>query len=132
MIPSAELQFSFARSGGPGGQNVNKVNSKALLRWDFARNMTLPAGMRERFLQRYGSQLTVEGELLIVSDRFRDRLRNQEDCLEKLRAILLSVLHPPKPRKKTKPSRAAKERRKEKKRQHGDKKRSRSKGSWDV
>ena len=125
-IPETELEFSFVRSSGPGGQAVNKVNSKAQLRWNFASSAALPCGVRMRFLQRLGSRLTKTGDLLIMSDRFRDRLQNQQDCLDKLRDLLLLVAVAPKPRKKTKPGRGARERAKVSKQRQGDKKRSRA------
>ncbi len=124
-IPDDELRFSFARSSGPGGQNVNKVNSKAILRWDVSNSPSLPADVRERFVGAYGSRITVEGEIVIVGERFRDQPKNIADCREKLRAMLAAVARPPKKRKKTKPSRAAKQRRLDSKKREGDKKRGR-------
>jgi len=126
-IPLNEFEFSFARSSGPGGQNVNKVNSKAVLRWNPSKCPHLGIGPRERFLRIFASRLTTEGELVLTSDRFRDQLRNQEDCIQKLKDMLLSVATPPKPRKKTKPSFSSKLKRHESKRKHADKKRSRQK-----
>ncbi|HEY2761000.1 MAG TPA: alternative ribosome rescue aminoacyl-tRNA hydrolase ArfB [Pirellulales bacterium] len=121
-IADEELSFTFARSSGPGGQNVNKVNTKALLRWSVASSPSLPAEVRDRFLQRYGSQLTIAGEILIASQRFRDQRQNQRDCLEKLRAMLGSVAARPKRRKKTQPTRSSIERRRTEKRVHSQKK----------
>ena len=95
QIPLAEFEITFARSSGPGGQNVNKVNSKALLRWAAGRSPSLPEAVRERFLQKYANRLTNEGELLVTSQRYRDAPRNSQDCLDKLRAMLLGVVHPP-------------------------------------
>lgn len=129
-ISAAELSFSFARSSGPGGQNVNKVNSKALLRWNFAGSQ-IPIDVKERFRKAFGSRLTKEGELLVTSDRFRDQARNHDDCLEKLREMLLTVAYPPKKRKKTKPTRSSQERRHSSKKKQGEKKRGRSRPSWD-
>lgn len=131
IIPSHELKFSFSRSSGPGGQNVNKVNSKAQLRWNPAANQSLPEAVKIRFLSRFHSKLTVDGEILLVSDESRNQKQNQEICLEKLRLLLLQVARPPKVRKKTKPSRANKERRKEAKRKTGEKKRTRSPVRWE-
>ncbi len=110
-VPDDELHFSFARSGGPGGQNVNKVASKAVLHWDLAGNSSLPADVKERLRGRQRRRITAEGALVIQSQRFRDQGRNVEDCREKLRGMILEVLHPPRPRKRTKPSRGAHERR---------------------
>lgn len=110
-VPLAEFSWTFARSSGPGGQNVNKVNSKATLHWPVATTASLPEDVRSRFLAAYGSQINKQGELVMHSQRFRDQERNVEDCLDKLKAMLLRVAQPPKPRKKTRPSRAAKQRR---------------------
>jgi ribosome-associated protein len=111
QIPLAEFEFTFVRSGGPGGQNVNKVNSKALLRWGVRGTTSLPDAVRQRFLHKYASRLTNEGDLLLTSQRYRDAPRNSQDCLEKLRTMLLSVVDPPKRRRVTRPTRGSVERR---------------------
>lgn len=121
-IPRDEFEFTFARSSGPGGQNVNKVNSKALLRWPVSVSPSLPEEVRARFVERYRSRMTETGDLLIWSQRYRDQARNVEDCLEKLREMLLAVAQRPKTRKATKPSRASQRRRLEGKRQLSQKK----------
>ena len=110
-IPLAEFEITFARSGGPGGQNVNKVNSKAVLRWRARSSPSLPEAVRQRFLQRFASRLTVDGEMLVTSQRYRDAPRNAADCLEKLREMLLAVATPPKRRRATRPTRGSVERR---------------------
>ncbi|HXG08351.1 MAG TPA: alternative ribosome rescue aminoacyl-tRNA hydrolase ArfB [Gemmataceae bacterium] len=110
-IPDSELRWSFVRAGGPGGQNVNKVASKAVLRWNLASNSSLPEDVRDRLRVQQRGRITAEGELVLNSDRFRDQQRNRRDCLEKLRALVLRALYRPRPRKATRPSRAAKERR---------------------
>lgn len=125
QIPPSEFEFTYARSSGPGGQNVNKVNSKAVLRWQVTKSPSLPEAVRARFLAKYGSRLTGDGDLLITSERYRDQPRNIDDCLEKLREMLLSVAVAPKKRKKTKPSRASKERRLDSKKRDSTKKRNR-------
>lgn len=124
-IPLLEIQFSFARSSGPGGQNVNKVNSKALLRWAVTASPSLPEAVRQRFLAKYGNRLTVGGELLITSQRFRDAGRNVSDCLDKLRTMLAETARPPRPRRPTKPSRSSVRRRLSQKRARSEKKGSR-------
>ncbi len=106
-----ELRFSFARSSGAGGQNVNKVNTKATLRWEVARSQSLPEDVRARFLERYRRRITADGELMLTSQRFRDQGRNVADCLEKLRGMLAAVARPPRTRKATKPTRSSVERR---------------------
>ena len=124
-IPQEEIQFTYARSSGAGGQNVNKVNSKAILRWNPRTSSVLFGGMRDRFFARYGSKLTAEGELVIASDRFRDQGRNAADCMEKLREMLASVATPPKRRIATKPTFGSKQRRLKAKKAHGEKKQAR-------
>ena len=90
-IPETEFEFSFARSGGPGGQNVNKVNSKAILHWDITSSPSITAPMKNRFLEKYGSRLTLEGVLVLSSQQHRDQITNVEECLEKLKEMLESV-----------------------------------------
>lgn len=125
QIPLAELEFSFARSGGPGGQNVNKVNSKAVLRWQISLTQSLPYGVKARFLSTYASRLTTDGEFILTSQKFRDQPSNIEDCLQKLREMLEAVATAPTPRRATKPSLASKNRRIESKTQNSAKKQQR-------
>lgn len=110
-LPLRELRFGFARSSGPGGQNVNKVESKAVLRWDVGASRALSPALLARFRARFGRRLTDEGVLVLSSQRHRERERNVADCLAKLAAMLAEVAKPPKPRRPTRPGRAAKERR---------------------
>ena len=109
-IAMSEIEFSFARSSGPGGQNVNKVNTKAVLRWSLARSPSLDEETRARLLARLGHRLTREGEILIASDAYRDQPRNREDCLEKLKRLLASAAFEPKERRETRPTRSSKRR----------------------
>jgi ribosome-associated protein len=115
-IPFQEFDWSYARSGGPGGQNVNKVESKAVLRWPVTTSPTLPGDVRARFLQKFHTRITGDGELVMASQRYRDQERNKQDCLEKLTAMLLEAATVAKPRRPTKPSKASKRRRVEAKR----------------
>ncbi len=124
-IPFRELHFSFSRSSGAGGQNVNKVNTKATLRWDVLASPSLPDGVRERFQVSYVRRITRAGELVITSQRYRDQGRNTADCLEKLRAMLLGVATAPRRRKPTRPSKASRERRLASKRATSERKRRR-------
>jgi ribosome-associated protein len=122
QIPLAEFQFTFARSSGPGGQNVNKVNSKVILHWPVESSPSIPEDVRERFVAKYGTRINNEGQLVIHSQRYRDQGKNVTDCLEKLRELLLDVAVPPKRRIATRPSRAAKQRRVDDKKTRGQKK----------
>ena len=110
-LPLSELHFSFARSSGPGGQNVNKVESKVLLRWDVVASRALPAALRARFRARFARRINEEGVFLLTSQRHRERERNVADCLAKLGVMLAEVATPEKPRRPTRPTRGAKERR---------------------
>jgi len=121
-IPLSEFELSYVRSSGPGGQNVNKVNSKAVLRWNLLKSPSLPIGARTRLLARLGPRLSAEGYLIITSDRFRDQLRNREDCFQKLSELLLAAAEVPKLRKKVKPSKSSQRRLKEAKGRHSEKK----------
>ena len=119
-VPLREIEIRFVRSSGPGGQNVNKVSSKAVLRWDVGASRSLPAGVRERFLARHSHRITREGEIVLASDRYRDQGRNAADCVAKLQALVAAVATPPRPRKATRPSRAAQERRLDAKRRRAE------------
>jgi ribosome-associated protein len=115
-IPTSEFEFTFMRSSGPGGQNVNKVSTKARLRWPVGQTQSLPEAVKERFTSRYHRRLTNEGDLILTSQRYRDQTKTVGDCLEKLRELIDAVVDVPKPRKKTRPTRGSKERRLKEKR----------------
>ena len=121
-IPTSEFSFSYMRSSGPGGQNVNKVSTKVRLRWGLLESPSLPKTVKERFRTKYARRMTAQGEILITSQRTRNRSRNVDDCLEKLREMLAVAAVVPKPRKKTKPSRASREKRLKQKREQAAKK----------
>ena len=125
QIPISEFEFSFVRSSGPGGQNVNKVNSKAVLRWNIYDNTTLPLEVKIRLQAQQESKITQEGELLISSDIYRDQIRNREECLNKLREIVARAAIKPKVRKKTKQSYSSTQRDKKQKSKHSEKKQNR-------
>ncbi|MBX9693339.1 MAG: aminoacyl-tRNA hydrolase [Cyanobacteria bacterium] len=131
QIPADELELTYSRSGGPGGQNVNKVNSKARLRFPVIASQTLPESVRERFLSKYGNRITTEGDLIITSQTYRDQARNADECLEKLRGMIISVLSPPRQRRATKPTKASVIRRTTTKRQTSTKKQNRRRPNLD-
>ena len=126
-IPLSEVEISYSRSSGPGGQNVNKVNSKVTLRWRLNENSTLPVGARKRLVASLGGRLTKRGECVLTSDKYRDQARNLADCLQKLRDLVLQALPEPKTRKASRPSRAMKEARLSAKKRRGEIKASRRK-----
>lgn len=125
VIPADELRVSFARSGGPGGQNVNKVESKVVLRFDVAGSPSLGETRRKRLLSKLAPRLTEGGELVIHASRHRRRARNLEDARERLAGILREGLQVARPRRPTRPTRASRRRRVEDKRRRGDRKRER-------
>jgi ribosome-associated protein len=128
-IPDDELEWSYARSGGPGGQNVNKVASKAVLRWKAgATAAAVPEPAKARMRARFPSRFTAEGDVLIQSQKYRDQERNRADCLEKLAEMIRDALVEPTPRRATKPSRGSKRRRVADKRRRSEKKRNRRVG----
>jgi ribosome-associated protein len=121
-IPDGELVFTFARSGGPGGQNVNKVASKAVLHWDLAANMSLPPEVKNRLRALQRHRVSTEGQLVIQGQRYRDQARNITDCCERLAEMVRQALHRPRPRKSTKPTRGSRERRLTAKKQQAQRK----------
>jgi ribosome-associated protein len=130
VIPGDELTFTAVRAGGPGGQNVNKVSTKIELRFDLARNRTLPEGARARLRARHATRMDAVGRLIVTCDVTRSQSRNLELARDKLRGMLSESLVVPKKRRPTRPSRGAKEARLSEKRRRGEKKRGRS-GDWD-
>jgi ribosome-associated protein len=131
-IADVELHWSFVRSGGPGGQNVNKVASKAVLRWDLDASPSIPLDLKSRLRARLGRRLTQAGEVVLSSQRFRDQERNRQDCLNKLRELILSAARPPRTRKPTRPSRSSRAARLELKRRRSGVKKNRQapRGDW--
>jgi len=110
-IPDDEFQWSYARAGGPGGQNVNKVSSKAVLRWNVAGTPSLPVHVKSRLISLNQKRMTATGDLLITGQRFRDQERNRQDCLEKLAELIRDAATLPKTRRATKPTKCSHRRR---------------------
>ncbi len=125
IIPFSEFTFSFSRSGGAGGQNVNKVNSKVTLTWDPSLTTACHSGVIDRLRERFSQIFLDNGLIQIVGQRHRSQKANMDDCIEKLHEMLEEVRRPPKLRKKTKPKRSAVLKRLDSKKRDGEKKRQR-------
>lgn len=119
---SSELHFSASRSSGPGGQNVNKVNTKVELRFDIASSSLLSDEEKALLMEKLAKKINSEGELILVSQTGRSQLKNKEKAIEKFYSLLTRALTPRKKRKPTKPSQASKEERLETKRKQSEKK----------
>jgi ribosome-associated protein len=126
-----EFRFTFSRSSGPGGQNVNKVNTKVRLSWPVLTSSALDDDVKSRFMMACRRRINADGNFMTSSQRYRDQRRNIDDCLEKLRQLIVAVATPPRKRKPTKPSRASKERRLARKRQRSVRKQQRRRVSSD-
>ena len=114
-IAESEFQFSAVRSRGPGGQNVNKVSSAAQLHWAYLSSPGLSESQKKILKTKLKNHINVKDEIYLRSDAYRDFPRNREECIQKLQEMIEKALHKPKPRKKTKPTKASQRKRVESK-----------------
>ncbi len=125
-IPDEEVAFTTSRSGGPGGQNVNKLETRVTLRFDLAGSGVLSEEQKARLLERLATRITKEGVLLVTSQKHRTQAANRDAAAERLAELIREALREEAPRKKTRPSKAAKARRLDEKRRQSQRKRERA------
>ena len=130
-IDPAEIQESFVRAAGPGGQHVNTTSTAVQLRFDVRHSPSLPEAVRQRLERLAGRRLTRDGVIVLVAQGQRSQLRNREEALARLIELIREAARPPVPRKKTKPTKASKRRRVDDKKRHGAIKSLRRKGPED-
>jgi len=131
VIPATELEVSYARSSGPGGQNVNKVNSKVTMKWALHETQLLPQSVADRLRVLAKSRLIEDGSLQVTSQVHRDQMQNLRECMTKIQRLVLQALNPPKARKATRPTAGSNRRRLEEKSKRSKTKSNRSAGGWD-
>ncbi|NIJ41540.1 ribosome-associated protein [Parvibaculum indicum] len=119
-LAEEEIVLSFIRSGGPGGQNVNKVATAAQLRFDARHSPSLPPTVRNRLQKLAGGKLTRDGVIVITANRYRTQEENRKDAIGRLLALIREAAVPPRPRIPTRPTRASKKRHLEHKKRRGD------------
>ena len=125
-LEDSEVREEFVRASGPGGQHVNKTSSAVQLRFNVLESPSLPERVRARLVRQLGPRLTAEGEVVIMAQEHRSQVRNRQDALERLIALIIEATKEPKKRRKTRPSRASQQERVERKRIHSQKKQTRS------
>ncbi len=131
VIPDDEFEWKFIRSSGPGGQNVNKVASAVQLRFLLPNNTSLPVAVRNRLRRLAGQKLIDDGSILISARSERSQEQNRRDALERLAELIRAAMIEPKIRKKTRPTRASKERRIDSKKRRGTTKQGRGTRTWE-
>lgn len=131
VIPDDELEWKFIRASGPGGQNVNKVSSAVQLRFLLPLNASLPGPVKLRLRRLAGQRLVDDGSILITARTTRSQDKNRREALGRLEELIREAMIEPKVRKKTKPTRASKERRIESKKRRASTKRHRHATAWD-
>jgi len=128
-IPEGEISFTFSRSSGSGGQNVNKVSSKATLHWDFRNSAALSLTQAARFAEHFARFINSAEQVNVSCDSHRDQVRNRAECIARLTKMIQSIARAPRKRIATKPSRAARIKRVESKQHRASAKRSRKRWS---
>jgi len=126
VLPNAELSTQVSCSSGPGGQHVNKTSTKITLRWNISTSKAISEKQRNQLLRKLASKINKNQELVVHCDQSRSQHKNHSTAREKLQDLLIKAMHKPKPRKKTRPTKASIERRLKSKKIHAQKKRNRS------